>query len=329
MKLSDIYAILLSLIYFIVPLISADNISSNVQKNETLICITQIVEHPSLDKIRLGIEKKLKRLNRGKKINIVYENAQGNIAIASQIARNFFSLSPDIVVAISTPSAQTVLAAARDCSNVPIVFTGITDPLSAKLVYNLEEPGGFVTGVIDLPPIDLQIDLMLKILPNLKKLGVIYNSSEVNSQKQLKLLQEYALKKNIKIVTSSISKSSEVSTAAAFLVNKIDAIFIPNDNTVISALEGIIDVSKKFKIPVFTSDVESVKRGAIAALANDQFKMGEETADIILQILDGKFPGKIDVQNSKNTVLFINNTFAGQIELNIPLEIIKKADKLF
>jgi putative ABC transport system substrate-binding protein len=186
------------------------------------VAITQIVEHPSLDAVRVNFIKALEAAGyiQGKNLTIVYETAQGSVTTAVQIAKKFASTSPDVVLSISTPSAQALMPSLREV-NIPMVFAAVSDPVSAKLVQSLDKTDPLVTGATDAQPIIQQFDLIGEILPTLKSIGVVYNPGEINSLKILERLKEYAKDKNITILANGASKSAEVASALLPLLDHV------------------------------------------------------------------------------------------------------------
>jgi putative ABC transport system substrate-binding protein len=239
--------------------------------HQDIVCITQIVPHPSLDLIRQGIQDTLKDKN----IKIEFQDAQGNITLTTQIAHKFISMNPKVIVPITTPSAQGVLSVS---SSIPIVYAAVCDPEASKLVSNNER---VVVGVCDFPPLKEQMDLIKKMCPKAKRIGVIYNPSEANS-----VAIVAKLKKEHHIIEGVVSNVTNIGGALDALLPKIDVLYIPNDNTVVSALAQIL--KKAHKIPVFASDPQSVERGCVAAVAFDQYKIGQQTGDMVLRILKGE-----------------------------------------
>lgn len=254
-----------------------------------VVAITQIVQHPSLDKIRQGVIDALasQGFKEGQNLKLIYENAQGNISIATQIAQSFVGENPDAIVAITTPSAQAVLSVAKG-TGIPIVYGAVTDPVGAKLISSLKTPSSQVTGTYDQPPAKEQIALIQQFLPHAQKIGIIYNPGEVNNVFQVGLMKKAAQKRGLTVIESTASKSADIANVAHFIARKVDAILLPNDNTVIASLESIIRAANEAKIPVFTSDPESIERGAVAAVAFDQYKIGLQTGEIVADILNGK-----------------------------------------
>lgn len=291
------------------------------------IGITQIVEHPALDACRKGVIDKLKELGyeEGKNVKYDIQIAQGNIATANQIAKKFIGDKKDLIVAIATPTAQAV---ANLTKTTPIVISAITDPVGAKLVKSLEKPGGNITGTTDMSPVKDQIALFERLKIPVKRLGVIYNSGEANSRTLVEILKSVAKQKGIVVVEATVTNSSGVLMAAKSLVGKVDGIYIPTDNTVVSALESVLQVSYENKIPVITGDTDSVVRGALASLGMDYYKLGLQTGVIVGRILKGEKPANIPVETLKDLDLFINEATAQKLGIKIDPELLKSAKKV-
>ena len=288
------------------------------------IAVTAIVQHPALDAARDGIREGLAAAGFGDdKIKFVYQSAQGQPATAAQIARQFVGDGATIIVPISTPSAQAAVAATKD---IPIVFTAVTDPVGAELVASLDKPGANVTGMSDLSPLADHIALMKEITPNVKRIGVVYNPGEANSVTLIAKLKELAGPAGLEIVESPATKSADVQQATRALVGKVDAIYIPTDNTVVSALEGAVAVAEESKIPLYAGDTDSVKRGAIATVGFNYHDVGLQTAKIIVRILNGEKPGDIPVTNASGTDLFVNPGAAAKMGVTIPDAVVKRAN---
>jgi putative ABC transport system substrate-binding protein len=288
------------------------------------VAVTAIVEHPALDAARDGIRDELEAEGWviGGNLDFSYESAQGNPATAAQIARQLVGEAPDVIVPISTPSAQAVVAATKD---IPVVFTAVTDPLGAKLVASLEEPGGNVTGMSDLSPIALHLDLVKEIMPDATRLGVIYNPGEANSVTLLELLKLEAPVRDLELVEAAAPRSSDVLAAAQSLVGKVDAIYVPTDNTVVTALEAIIRVGTENQLPVFAGDTDSVPRGAIAALGFNYYDLGRQTGKIVARVLNGEAPGAIAVQGIETTQLYVNPGAAAKMGIELPEQVVARA----
>lgn len=288
------------------------------------VAVTAIVEHPALDAARNGIKDELAAAGyeEGHNLDFLFESAQGNPATAAQIARKFVGDAPDVIVPISTPSAQAVVGATRE---IPVVFTAVTDPVGAKLVPNLERPGGNVTGMSDLSPIGLHLDLIREVVPAAERLGVIYNPGEANSVTLLELIRQEAPARGLEIVEAAAPRSADVLPAAESLVGNVDAIYVPTDNTVVTALEAVIKVGTDNQLPVFAGDTDSVPRGAIAALGFNYYDLGRQTGKIVARVLDGEAPGAIEVQGIEITELFVNPGAAKAMGIELPQAVIERA----
>ncbi|ALE03227.1 ABC transporter substrate-binding protein [Bartonella ancashensis] len=291
------------------------------------VAITQIVSHPALDKVREGIEDVLAEngYKNGDNLKLTFLSAQGNLSTATQIARKFVGDKPDVIVAISTPSAQTVLAATKE---IPIVFSAISDPVEAKLVSSLIQPGGNITGVSDSANIAENLELLRKIKPNLKKLGYLYNAAEANSLSTLKILTNLASKMGIEVIPSSASKSSDVQAAVRTLVGKVDVIFVPTDNTVIAVLEGAAKIALETKTALFVLDGNTIGRGAFMTQGVDYYDVGVDTGELVLRILKGENPGDIDVVQARNHNIQVDMKIAKKLDIIVPREILENATKV-
>ncbi|HYD69537.1 ABC transporter substrate-binding protein [Azospirillum sp.] len=290
------------------------------------VAITAIVEHPALDATRDGVIDALKAagFTPGENLKVEYQSAQGNPATAAQIARQFVGARPDVIVPISTPSAQAVVAATRD---IPVVFTAVTDPVSAQLVRSMDKPGANVTGVSDMAPVGEHVALIQEIVPGAKRLGVVFNPGEPNSVAMVNVLKEEAAKRGLTVVNAAANKSADVQTAARSLVGKADAIYVPLDNTVVSALEGLLAVGAQAKLPVFSADTDSVVRGTVASLGFDYRQVGRQTGEVVVRVLKGEKPGDLPATYARGTDLFINPKAAAAMGVTIPDAVAKRATK--
>ena len=291
--------------------------------------ITAIVEHPALDAARKGIKDELAEqgYEAGKNLSWEFQSAQGDIGTAGQIAKKFVGDNPDVIVAIATPSAQAVVAAAR--GSVPVVFTAVTDPVAAKLITNPDRPGANVTGVTDLSPLGAHLDLIKEMTPAAQRVGVPYNPGEANAVVLVEMLQQMAPSRGMEIVTASAPSTNDVLSAARSLVGKVDVIYVPTDNTVVSALESVIKVGIDAKIPVYAGDTDSVPRGAMAAVGFNYYDVGRQTGRIIVRIFEGEKPGNIPVEGVSKTELYVNPGSAKKMGVSISDAIIKRAKKVY
>jgi len=291
------------------------------------VATTAIVEHPALDATRDGVRDELEAngYEEGKNLRFEYESAQGNPATAAQIARKLVGAKPHVIVPISTPSAQAVVAATKD---IPVVFTAVTDPVGAKLVNDPKKPGGNVTGVTDLSPIGKHLELIQEITSNAKRIGVLHNPGEANSLSLLQLLKTEAGPRGLEIIEAPATKSSDVLSAAQSLIGKADVIYIPTDNTIVSALEAVIRVGTENKIPVYAGDTDSVPRGAMAALGFNYYDVGRQTGKIVVRILKGEKPGDIPVEGIETTELYVNLKAAERMGVTIPESVVARAKQV-
>ncbi|WP_303854008.1 ABC transporter substrate-binding protein [Bartonella apis] len=289
--------------------------------------ITQIVAHPALDAVRKGVEDVLAKegYKNGENLVLNFQSAQGNISTATQIARQFVGDKPDVIVSIATPSAQTMLAATK---NIPIVFSAVSDPVEAKLVPDMKKPGGNITGVCDRSPVEEHIKLLKEIKPDLKKLGYLYNAAEANSVSTLNVLKKLAEKEGIEIIPSAAPKSSDVQAATRALIGKVDMIYVPTDNTIISVLEGATKVAAESKTPLFTADPSSIGHGAFAAQGIDYYDSGLETGKLVVRILKGEKPGDIDVVTPEGKNVAVDLQAAEKMGVVIPQPVLDRAAKI-
>ncbi|EMG36750.1 ABC-type uncharacterized transport system, periplasmic component [Desulfocurvibacter africanus PCS] len=303
---------------------AAPAMAQNQAKQTYTVSVTQIVEHPSLDAVRQGFMDEFKALGLDAKYNV--HSAQGNIATANQIASQMLGEEPDVVLAIATPTAQ---AAAQKIKNIPILITAVTDPVGAGLVKSLQAPGANITGMTDRSPVDRQLALIKEFVPGAKRLGIIYNAGEANSVTTFGQVKAEAAKLGWTVMPATVANSAGVTQAAKSLVGKADAIYVGTDNTVITALEAIIKVCQQNKLPLFSADNDSVKRGAVAALAVDYYRMGKQTAHMAKRILvDGATPATMPVEDLQELELYVNKGAAKAMGVNVPQAVLSRADKI-
>ena len=291
------------------------------------IGIAQIAEHPALDAARQGFVDRLAELGYQEGQQVVYDvrNAQGDMATAQTIARKFVADGVDMILAIATPTAQ---AAANVTNKIPILITAVTDPEAAGLVKSNASPGPNVTGTSDLNPVAEQIALVKTLNPQARRLGVVYNAGETNSVVQVDLARQAARSEGMTLVEATASNTSEVLQAAQSLVGRVDAIYVPTDNTVVSALESVIMVTERAKIPLIAGEADSVRRGAIATLGIDYYRLGRQTADMAVQVLKGSDPATMPIQYQQELRLIINLQAAERMGVKIPQSLIDKADDI-
>ncbi|NMG66026.1 ABC transporter substrate-binding protein [Azoarcus indigens] len=288
------------------------------------VAVTAIVEHPALDAIRDGVQETLKAegFEAGKNLKWEYQSAQGNTGTAAQIARKFIGDKPDVIVAIATPSAQAVVAATK---SIPVVYSGVTDPVAAQLVKDWKPSGTNVTGVSDMLALDKQVELIKKVVPNAKRVGMVYNPGEANSTVVVNQFKTLLPAAGMTLVEASAPRSVDVGAAARSLVGKVDVIYTNTDNNVVSAYEALVKVANDARIPLIASDTDSVKRGAIAALGVNYLDLGRQTGKVVARILKGEQPGAIPSSSSDKLELVVNAAAAKKQGVTLAPEFLSSA----
>jgi putative ABC transport system substrate-binding protein len=289
------------------------------------VAITQFVSHAALNAVRENAVAVIKQCA-AKDIKISVRDANASLFAANQIAKQYLSEKPDVIIAISTPSAQAVLNATR--GKIPIVFAAVTDPSAAKLM-NDDGSHKALTGVTDLPSFEDQLRFILKILPNLKTIGIIYSAGEANSRASILMIKEAAELLKLKIIEAPVSKFSEISQAASHLIDKVDALYVPNDNLIASSIESVIKVAYQRKIPVFAADILLVSRGALAMRGFDYDDIGHQVGEIACEILKGKEASAIPIENPQRTKTYLNLDSAKILGIELDQGLIRSAEKVF
>jgi putative ABC transport system substrate-binding protein len=294
--------------------------------NTRSIHITQFVTHPGIDAVRIGFEEEMGKLGYREGENVRYDrtNANGDFAAAQAIARKISASNADLVFVIATPSAQACAQALRD-TKTPMVFGSITDPVAAGLVKSIEKPGGMITGTTDVWPVEEQLRLLKQLVPNAKRLGVLHNPAEANSQASMKLVRDAVSKLELELIDVAVAATTEVAGAARSLIGRSDAIYIPADNTVIAALPAIVAVSEENRIPLMPGDTSNVEVGGFGTIGHDYRSIGAESARIADKILRGTPPGDIPVATSTVHQYYFNLRSANATGITIPDELLKQA----
>lgn len=279
------------------------------------IAITEIVEHPSLAEAKKGIIDELadNGLINGQNIRIIERTAQGSIANSMLIAKQFVALKPDVVVAISTPSTQSVIKAISG-SNIAVVFSSVSD-IEA---LGIKDSKINIGGAVDLPPVKEQVELIKHILPNARKIGLLYNAGEANSVNTIRLLKN-SMEGRFEFIESQIAGSNQIVQAISALAGKVDLIYIPSDNTVFSALPKLVQISRKYKIPVFSGDPDSVKQGVLACIGYSQYQVGKTAGKVLVKYL--KEAGELSIEKPARAEIYVNKATADIMSLDIEKEI--------
>lgn len=286
---------------------------------ETLkVGIVQIVEHPALDSAREGFIDVLTEHGYVEGENIAYQiqNAQGDMATANTIAQKFKNESLDLILAIATPTAQAVANLVKD---KPILITAVTDPVAAGLVESAEKPGTNVTGTNDLQPMEGQFKLAQDLVPGARTVGIIYNAGETNSVTQVSMAKEIAAQLGLEVVEATADTSAGVLQAAQSFVGKADFIYVPTDNTVVSAISSVVKVAEENKIPIIAGEENSVFQGALATVGVNYYRLGRQTAEMAVKIIQGEAkPETMPIESQKETELVINVDAAKAMGISIP-----------
>ena len=294
---------------------------------EYKIGISQFVEHPALDSAREGfIEGLAEEGFTEENVEFIEQNAQADFATAQSIAQQFNGQNLDLILTIATPNAQ---AAANVITETPVLFTAVTDPLEAGLVDSMEVPGGNLTGTTDMNPVAKQIELIKEFIPELSDLGVLYNPGEVNSVVQVDLVKETTAEMGINLHEGTVSNSSEVSLAASSLVGDVDAIYVPTDNIIVSALPSVLNITNQNNIPVFASENGQVRQGAIATLGIDYKLLGIQTGKMAAKVLNGANPAEMSVESSDELKLYLNTKAAENLGLEVPQAVLDRANVVY
>ncbi|WP_312645099.1 ABC transporter substrate-binding protein [Hydrogenoanaerobacterium sp.] len=289
------------------------------------IGVVQLIEHDALDAAYLGFVDGLKEAGYedGKNIQIDYQNAQGEQANCVTIADKLVNDKSDLILAIATPAAQAVANKTKD---IPILVTAVTDPADAKLVATNAAPGGNVSGTSDLNPIKEQMSLIKELVPTVKKVGMLYSSSEANSVFQVNLAKEELKAMGIESVDYTVSNSNEVQQVVQSMVGKVDAVYSPTDNTIAAGMATVAMVANPAKLPVIVAEGGMVKNGGLATYGLSYYNLGKQTAAMAVKILaEGAKPADMPIEYLKETDLIINKTTAEALGITIPQALAGKA----
>ena len=285
----------------------------------------QLLQHPALDSAYQGFVDQLKAdgFVEGQNLTIDFQNAQNDQSNCNTIANKFKSENLDLVLAISTPAAQAV---ANVITDTPVLFTAVTDPVSAKLVQSDDTPGTNCTGTSDLTPVADQLKMLQEVCPNVKNVGVFYTSSEANSVEQADIAKTEGAKLGFNMTDYTISSSNEITQVLNSMIGRVDAIYIPTDNTLANAMATVMLVTEPNKIPVVGGEEGMVSSGATMTLGIDYYKLGQQTGDMAAQILEGKAkPQTLPIEYQTDFAYAVNTKDASAIGITFPPDILSKA----
>lgn len=295
------------------------------------IGISQFAEHGSLDNCREGFLEGLKEegLEEGKNLTVKVNNAASDMGTAAQIAQSFAADDMDLICAIATPAAQAAYNAAMD-KGIPVIYTAVTNPEEAQLADSDGNPVGAVTGTSDQLPVEAQLKMIRELLPEAKTIGILYTTSEANSVYSISQYEKLAGDYGFTLETAGVTSTSEVSLAAADLLDKVDCLTNLTDNTVVSALPSILDAANKKNIPVFGSEIEQVKIGCLAAEGLDYINLGKETGKMAAKILKGEASAEeMNYELLTDSSLYINQAVADNLGITIPDSMTERAVEVF
>ncbi len=298
-------------------LVGCGSKKEEVKDKKIKIGMTQIIEHVALDETAEGFRKALNEAGYTEdKVEIEFQNAQGDFGTAQTIASSFVEDKKDLIFAISTPSAQAVYNLTKD---IPIVISAITDPVAAGLT------GDNITGTQDLTPVAKQVDLIKDLVPNAKTIGIIYTPSEENSMVVVRLLRGIAKEKGYNLVEKAVTNINEVSQALDVILEEVDVFYAHTDNIITAAIPIVVEKARVKNIPVINVLENPVKQGALASEAIDYVDSGYRAGKAAIEILEGKNPKDIPITLPENTKLFINETTMNNLGLTIPKKLKERA----
>lgn len=307
------------------------------QNNEALtegeytIGIAQYAVHGSLDNCREGFLKGLadEGFVEGENLEVIYENANGDGSLSGQIITNFVSNDVDMVCAIATPIAQSAYSVTKR-TDIPVIYTAVTDPMLAELATEDQMPVGNITGTSDKLPVSEQLAMIREILPEAKTVGILYSTNEVNSQAAIEEYKKAAPEFGLEIVESGISTSADIPLAAEQLAAKVDCISNLTDNNVVSSLPVVLEAASKNGIPVFGSEIEQVKKGCLAAMGLDYISLGEQTGRMAAQVLKGeKKASEMPYELIEGAAFYGNTKAAEVLGMELPEALTSSAAELF
>ena len=305
--------------------------SANLADGSYTIGIGQFAEHGSLDNCREGFLQGLAEEGfvEGENLTVLYQNAQADGANSSQIATNFVGRNVDLICAIATPMAQSAYSAAME-TEIPVIYTAVTDPVAAELATEDGAPVGNITGTSDELPVKAQLEMIRQILPEAKSIGIMYTTSEVNSESTIAQYKELAPDYGFEIVETGISSSADVSLAADSLLTQVDCMTNLTDNTVVASLPVILDKANALNIPVFGSEIEQVRIGCLAAMGLDYIELGKQTGHMAAQVLKGEAEAsQMNYEVIEEAAFYGNSKVAENLGITLPEELTSQAVELF
>lgn len=318
--------LVLALIVGILYWVSIDNKRGGVVK----VAIAQTTSHIAYDQLVQGVKHGFSKAGYKEGENVIFDlqNGQGDVNTNKAIANKFAKDDNVIIIPLGTQASQ---AAANTVKNKPVIFGSVADPMAAKLIASYERPGGNVTGTSELTPYRLQLELFKQILPNMKTVGILYNPSEANSQSGLNQIKGLINELGLQIVVVPVNNTNEIYSAAKSIADKVDAYYVPADNTVLAGQDTLIKVSLEKKKPMFAFDSSGVEHGALVSVGTNYEKMGIKTANMAIRVLQGQDPATFPVQglNADDQDLYLNQKTANLLGITFSPELLSKAKQVY
>ncbi|QWQ39171.1 ABC transporter substrate-binding protein [Gemella sp. zg-570] len=324
-KKGKIFLAALAIILLVALYFNKSEDKTKLDDKKVKIGVLQLLSHPALDSIYKGFEDELKKQGYkiGENLEIDLQNAQGDQSNLVAMSKKLVADKNNILVGITTPAT---LSLSNETKNIPIIMGGITYPVEAGLIKSENKPGNNITGVSDRTPIKEQLEIMKKVLPNMKKVGIIYTASEDNSTKQAKEAEKLAKEMNLEVNLKSVANTNDIQQVTESVASSVDAIFVPIDNTIASAMATVVKVTDSYKIPVFPSADTMVKDGGLLGIGVDQYKIGVETAKVVIEVLKGAKTEDKAIVLANDGIIYLNNKKAKELGITIPDEIKNKAE---
>lgn len=320
MKNKRLIGVLIGLALVIIAVLGYQSVTKKETKTTSAttakVGVLQFVTHEALDEIYRGIKAGLEEEGySGDKLKIDFLNAEGDQSKVQTMSQKLVANQNDVLIGIATPAAQGLASATKE---IPIIMGAVTDPVGAKLVKSLDQPGGNITGVSDKTPIKAQVDLIKELTPNVKTVGVIYSSSEDNSKSQVEEFKTLAEKAGLEVVVKSVPSTNEIKTTSEVLLSQVDAVWVPLDNTIASAFSTLVQVAKEAKKPIYPSVDTMVEEGGLASVVIDQYQLGVETGKMAAKVLKGEDVSTLPVNVFDEGTPVYNEEVAKELGITLP-----------
>lgn len=302
--------------------------TSSEDTKAVTVGIAQFAEHGSLDNCVTGFKEGMAEAGFIEGENVTYDlqNAQADMAIGNQIAQNMAANNYDLICAVATPMAQAAYNAAE--GKIPVIYTAVTDPIAAQLAAEDGSSVGNTTGTSDKLAVEAQLEMIRKIMPDAKKIGILYTTSETNSVSAIAEYKEVAPNFDFEIVEKGIAQQSDIPMAVADLVTKVDCMSNLTDNTVVAALPTVLDAANSAGIPVFGSEIEQVKNGCVATEGLDYIQLGRQTGAMAARVLNGEDITAIPYETISEYSLYVNSAALSDLGLSLPDDLVSEATEV-